>query len=342
MSSSTDYWHHKLFAFAILLLIIGGANIGLVALSGKDYVTSLTGATFANAIFLGIGIAAFSLAFFRDVYMPFLGASLVPCSALTPTTPDGADFEVKILAEPGQKVLYWAAEPGTEHLQKLPDWRQAYLEFKNAGVAVGDDTRHATLRVRKPQPYSVPLKGDLNAHIHYRVCMNGGFIGPVQTVSLSGAEWFENVPELVAAATQPTPMKYNTEALIPSSGTEGFANGPAGQLPPGATGEKFTDIPSAAEMDKMKANALSALLAKGMTTESFQNPNNVRRQEQNAPADVSTGFDYVKPDSALAEVNRVAADTLKNSLMPQTGGFDESNKGEGTSISWAFAPTPFN
>lgn len=340
MSSSTDYWHHKLYAFAILLLIVGGANVGLVALTGKDYVTALTGATFANAIFLAVGIAAFSLALFRDVYLPFLGASVVPCSALKPSAPDGADFEVKILAEPGQKVLYWAAEPGTEHLQKLPDWRQAYLDFKNAGVAVADETRHASLRVRKPQPYNVPIKGDLSAHIHYRVCMNGGFIGPVQTVSLNGAEWFENVPDLITAATPSTPMKYNTVTTVPSSGTEGFANVSGKNLPPAMTGENFTDIPSAAQMDKLKANALSVLVANAPMKEGFQN--NVRRQETNAPADVSTGFDYVKPDSALAEVNRVAADTLKNSLMPQTGGFDESNKGEGTSIAWAFAPTPFN
>lgn len=312
----THFWQHKMYALAILFLIIGGANWGIIALTGKDIVTSLTGATFANAIFLVVGISALALAMYRDTYFPFLGQTVIPCSVLKPTVPDGADFEVKIRAEPGQKVMYWAAEPGTEHLQKLPDWRQAYLEYKNAGVALVDDTGNATLRVRKPQPYSVPLKGKLSPHIHYRVCLGGGFLGSVQTVTLNGEEWFENVPE--------------EEEEI-----EGFAGG--NPIPPAFSKENFGDIPSAAEMDKMKALALASVMK---TTEGFEN--NVRRQEQNAPADVATGFDYVKPDSALAEVNQVAADTLTNSLMPQTGGFDEGGKEKGTDMSRAFAPTPFH
>ena len=314
----THFWKHKMYALAILFLIIGGVNWGIIALGGKDIVKSLTGATFANAIFLVVGISALSLALYRDSYFPFLGETVLPCSILKPIVPDNADFEVTVAAEPGQKVMYWAAEPGTEHLQNLPDWRKAYLDFQNAGVAVADSNGKVSLRVRKPQPYTVPIKGKLSPHIHYRMCLGGGFMGSVQTVTLNGEEWFENIPEFI------------------NGSVEGFNTAQGSVIPPALSKEKFDDVPSAAEMDKIKALALAQA---GKVTEGFEN--NVSRQEQKAPADVATGFDYVKPDAALAEVNQVAADTLKKSLMPENGGFDEADKQKGTSISWAFAPTPF-
>ena len=157
--TDSSYLQKKLYAFGILLLIISGANVGMIALTGKDYVTGLTGATFANMIFLAVGVAALSLAFFRDVYLPFLGPTVMPCSLLKPTVPDGADFEVQVYAEPGTKVMYWAAEPGTKHLQTLPDWRNAYLEFKNAGVAVADDTEPSLQRRKIYQAGQDPDRG---------------------------------------------------------------------------------------------------------------------------------------------------------------------------------------
>ena len=312
--SSTHFWKHKMYAVAILFLVIGGVNWGFVALGGKDIVKSLTGATFANAIFLAVGISALCVAFYRDTYFPFLGETVLPCSILKPSAPDSADFEVSVKAQPGTKVMYWAAEPGTEHLQKLPDWRQAYLDFKNAGIAVADESGSATLRVRKPQPYNVPLKGKLSPHIHYRVCLGGGFMGAVQTVSLNENEWFENLTE------------FPTE--------EPFTVAQGSAIPPAFSKEEFDNIPSAAAMDSMKAIALAAI------KEGFEN--NVSRQEQRAPADVSTGFNFVQPNSALAEVNQVAEETLKNSLMPQDGGFDEAKDEKGANITLAFAPTPFH
>jgi len=51
----------------------------------------------------------------------------------------------------------------------------------------------------------VPLKGELHAHIHYRVCEGDGFLGRVETVGVDGKEWFENVrsQEEPEAATGP-------------------------------------------------------------------------------------------------------------------------------------------
>lgn len=188
------YMHKKLVALAVLLLVIGGLNWGYVAFTGKDLISYLFGkGLITNSIFLAVGLAALALAFYRDTYLPFLGTTVMPCSLVDVRTPEGADFEAKVLAKPGAKVLYWAAEPDNKDLQTVQDYKHAYLGFRNAGVAVADSDGTATIKVRKPQPYTVPLKGELEAHIHYRVCEGDGFLGRVETVGVDGKEWFENV-----------------------------------------------------------------------------------------------------------------------------------------------------
>ena len=93
-------------------------------------------------------------------------------------------------------MLYWAAEPANKDLHELNDWQHAYLAYRNAGVAIGDKSGVATLKVRKPQPYKVPIKGNLSPHIHYRKCMGAGLIGRVHTVALDSKEFFENYVEM--------------------------------------------------------------------------------------------------------------------------------------------------
>jgi len=113
----------------------------------------------------------------------------VPCSVLKDQTPEHADMEVELHGlTPGKKVLFWASEPNTDGIGKsttdglgrIKDWRRAYLEFANAGVTTVDDGGHATLKLRKPQPYTVPIKGLLKTHVHWRVCGDNGFLGPVE------------------------------------------------------------------------------------------------------------------------------------------------------------------
>jgi uncharacterized membrane protein YuzA (DUF378 family) len=192
----SDYVQHKLYAVAVLLLVVGGLNWGYVAFTGKDFVTYALGkGALANAIFLFVGIAAIAIAFFRDTYLPFLGPTVMPCGVLQTVTPEGADYEVRVFVKPGAKVLYWAAEPENKDLQVIQDWRQAYLTYRNAGVTVADENGNATLRVRTPQAYTVPMKGALSQHVHYRVCLGEGFMGRVETVTLDGKEYFENEEE---------------------------------------------------------------------------------------------------------------------------------------------------
>jgi len=127
------------------------------------------------------GLAALYVGFQRDTYLPFLGETVMPCSVLKEQEPEHADTAVSVSGlEPGAKVLYWASEPATDGLATIKTWDRAYLEFANAGVTrVGTDG-HVVLRVRKPQPYTVPVIGRLESHVHWRVCQDGGFLGPVQ------------------------------------------------------------------------------------------------------------------------------------------------------------------
>jgi hypothetical protein len=131
-------------------------------------------------------VAALYVGFHRDTYLPFLGPTVVPCSLLQERVPEHADTEVNVSGlEPGSKVLFWAAEPATDGLAKIRNWQRAYLDFANAGVTLVGEDGHAVLRIRRPQPYTVPVKGRIESHVHWRVCQDGGFLGPVQTTPVA-------------------------------------------------------------------------------------------------------------------------------------------------------------
>ena len=172
-------WFHFLAAIIVVVftLVVSVKGLTFASTPAKILLSSL------------VLISVLSLAFHRSTYLPFLGETVIPCSLLKEQEPEKADYEKRVDIEGvGRKVMYWAAEPDTEHLSELNDWRKAYLGFHNAGVTTVTTDGVAVLKVRKPQPYTVPVKGRLEAHIHYRVCGDNGFLGPVQTVFLDEKE----------------------------------------------------------------------------------------------------------------------------------------------------------
>jgi len=301
---------HKLYAFAMLLLVIGGLNWGYVAFTGKDFVSYALGkGALTNAIFLVVGLAALCIAFYRDTYLPFLGGSLMPCSILKEMAPEGADTEVRVFVEPGMKVMYWAAEPANKDLKKIQDWRHAYLSYRNAGVAIADGDGYASLKVRKPQGYLVPFKGELQPHIHYRVCHGEGMMGRVTTVTLDGKEYFANPDEEDHFANREdeeehfaNPREDEEEHFANPDEEDHFANREDEE-------EHFTNY-GRQEVDE----AVS-----GIPAPSF-------------PA-----------NNAIPELNEVAQRTAKQSLMPETGGLLEAPHPSGYDLNTAFAaPVPPN
>jgi uncharacterized membrane protein YuzA (DUF378 family) len=173
------------FKMAMVLLIIGGLTLGLLVISRVNIIekTLGKGSIPTKAIFLLTGIAALAIAFNRDTYLPFLGESVFPCSVLNDQEPPGATRSIQIQVEPGNKVIYWASEPSNG--SQIPSYKSAYGQYLNAGITTADDLGIATLKVREPQPYTVPFKGELDPHIHFRICGPTGFIGRIKTYFLA-------------------------------------------------------------------------------------------------------------------------------------------------------------
>jgi hypothetical protein len=158
--------------------------IAMIALIGGSLVVALayTRQT-TGAILLTILLTA---AILLVIASPILGPTVIPCAALQERIPEHADTTVTVgELDPGTKIIYWASEPATDGLATLKDWQKSYLDFANAGVATVDEAGRATLRVRKPQPYTVPILGRIESHVHWRSCQDGGLMGPVQTTPIA-------------------------------------------------------------------------------------------------------------------------------------------------------------
>ena len=172
-----DKWVYLIAMFVVLLGALVWSVSGLLGRKGK---------LIAYAVYGLVAVAALYVGARRDTYLPFLGETVLPCSTFTEHTPEHADTTASLSGlKPGAKILFWAAEPATDGLARIKTWDQAYLEFANAGVTIADGNGHATLRFRKPQPYTVPVHGQIEAHVHWRVCGDGGMLGPVQNTMIA-------------------------------------------------------------------------------------------------------------------------------------------------------------
>jgi uncharacterized membrane protein YuzA (DUF378 family) len=192
----TETYVKKLFfKIAMIFLIIGGLICLFMGLFDFNLVSTIFGQNmFATIIYILIGASAIAIMFDRDTYLPFLGPMVAPCSVLENREPPGATKEVKVVVEPNVKIIYWAAEPASENLKKINSWKQAYLNYDNAGVTTSNGEGVAVFKVRDPQSYKVPFMGVLSPHVHYRVCGEAGWMGKINTVSVNQnkVEGFEN------------------------------------------------------------------------------------------------------------------------------------------------------
>lgn len=182
-ATEEPYAQKLLFKMAMVLVVIGALNWLVIGLVNVNLVASLFG-PLTHAVYILVGVAALGIMFSRDTYLPFLGATLAPCSVLQNKEPPGATKSVSVVITPNTKVMYWAAEPSTKK-DSVNTWKEAYATYENAGVTTSNGEGVAVFKVRDPQSYKVPFKGKLESHIHYRVCSSGadaGFMGPVRTV----------------------------------------------------------------------------------------------------------------------------------------------------------------
>ena len=181
-----------MFLISVGLLVAGALNWFFIAIFDVNSLETLFGTTIARFLYLLVGIAALSIMFFRDSYLPFLGPMVAPCSVLQNREPPGATKSVKVLVPANRKVVYWASEPASENLKSVKTAMEAYQKYENAGVATANADGVAILKVREPQPYTVPFMGKLESHVHYRVCGDSGFMGRVNTAYIGQPEGFES------------------------------------------------------------------------------------------------------------------------------------------------------
>ncbi len=167
----------------MVFLVVGALNWGLIGFNRINLVERLLGkgTVLARSVYLLVGVSALLVAFNRDTYLPFLGESVFPVGIIQDQIPPGATRSISVNVQPGAKVVYWASEPGDGR----HDYKVAYGQYLNAGVATADSSGHAVLKVREPQSYSVPFKGRLQPHVHFRVFDHTGFVGRIKTVFLA-------------------------------------------------------------------------------------------------------------------------------------------------------------
>lgn len=282
----------RVYAAAILLLVVGGIAWGYMGMMGKNIVSKAAG-KYAWIIYGLVGVSAVVvLATGRNAFLPFLGPTVLPCAALADKVPENSDTTVTVAARPGAKVLYWGSEPNAEHMKGLKTWKEAYGAYANSGVCTAGPDGKAVLRLRKPQAYKVPSKGRLESHVHYRICLADGWMSQVETtmlhsepfVDLAALEGFQvpmptkpvrpvmSTPELpvIADPVSGLPTAVPADVVTPkpnpkpkpkAAGIEGFSNEPmysSSESPTGPLGGIEAEDPrllrlrSSVEVDALK------------------------------------------------------------------------------------------
>lgn len=195
------YIKKLLYKVAMVLLIIGGLNWLAIGAFDTNVVRFIFGDWLSDYIYILVGLGAVSIMCDRDTYLPFLGPMVAPCSVLQDRAPPGATKDVKLVVAPNTKVLYWAAEPANELLKDVQSWKEAYAKYENAGVATANQDGVVILRVRPPQNYTVPIRGELKQHVHYRLCNEDGWLSRIHTtyvdkVTPEGFHDFNNLGDM--------------------------------------------------------------------------------------------------------------------------------------------------
>ncbi len=183
---------NKVLMFAILIVLIGSLNWALIGAFDFNLIEKLLegeqNKTYRRIIYILVGLASVALVTNRDMMLPFLGRSAVPCALLNKVPPPDATKTIEIYVKPSSKVIYWASSiDEDDDPTTMLHAKQAYGKVDNSGTVVADEYGKAILKVQPPQEYYVNnmWKKTLAAHIHYRVCENNLMLGPVQTINLN-------------------------------------------------------------------------------------------------------------------------------------------------------------
>ena len=180
---------NKMHLIALALVIIGALNCGATAFK-YNLVNIITNAlnrevgqeTYLDKIiYILIALAAIKLAVDRDFWLPFLGKTVLP-SNLIPLKDVVGDTTIEVKVHPNTKVAYWASLP--QKTKEIPKVKEAYGDYKNAGVVLSDKNGIAKLIINKGTNYIIPYGMELSRHVHYReLNQEFAFIGKIHTLN---------------------------------------------------------------------------------------------------------------------------------------------------------------
>jgi uncharacterized membrane protein YuzA (DUF378 family) len=173
---------------AIILVLIGAINWGLVGAIEINVVESLNKATFNHSLFprliyVVVGLSALYLAIQRDTYLPFLGETVIPVSVFKEHKPVQSEKEFKIKDSRATYLVFWASNK--KNGTTVVNVKNAYGNFDNSGVSKFIDGV-ATISVACPQRYYVErvFKKRLPKHVHYRLVYPNGMLSSVRTLNV--------------------------------------------------------------------------------------------------------------------------------------------------------------
>lgn len=180
------------------LVLVGALNWGLVAV-GYNPVDMLSNLInnglnrlfnsnrnyhFNTIVYSLVAVSALILAIQRDVWLPFLGRSVLPSALVPLKNPSAVDTVVDVHTRPNTKVAYWASLPiksNDDDSDSDPDVMTAYGDFSNSGVVMSDDNGLAKLSIAAGTSYEVPSGKVIPRHVHYRIINEHGMMGRIRT-----------------------------------------------------------------------------------------------------------------------------------------------------------------
>jgi uncharacterized membrane protein YuzA (DUF378 family) len=179
----------RLYILCIVIVLLVSLNLGIV---GGFEVNLLKHLTFNNITVLRIiyiisGLCALYLLLFkpRQVFLSFLEKTVMPPSIFKPYEQINTNTSLTIDAPHAIKVVYWAAEKDSGHIEENP--QDAYKDFDNVGV-VNVVNNKATLKFNCPESYKVGrslMRNTLTPHVHYRLIYRSGIISEIFTLKIN-------------------------------------------------------------------------------------------------------------------------------------------------------------
>ena len=191
MKNLNKYYSYKLRKICLVLILLGAFNSGtklfnidLVAFLGS-VVKNNTGYNLTNVLNALIAISViYILITDRNIWTPFLGDAVLPCSVINKEPPKNANVIKVIQTKPNKKIVYWAS---LENKNGEKVW-DAYGDYSNSGVVYADEHGKAVLKFREPSEYIIPTGDKLSKHIHYRECPSKndseGMLSPLKSIYL--------------------------------------------------------------------------------------------------------------------------------------------------------------